>query len=115
MLDLGLGLTIAMMLLLSPLGWVYHSPLLFVTLVAAWYADNGSMTRPVKRMLVLAWLLSSVPSVLLPAATLVEPWSVLVWASLPFYALLAFNIVVAIVILRLRTAAPARAPTGRPS
>lgn len=64
-LNLGLALTLPLMLLLTPLGWLYYFPLLFLSAVILW-RESGALAQPewLRGGLVLALMLSAVPQVM---------------------------------------------------
>jgi alpha-1,2-mannosyltransferase len=95
--DLGFGLTLALMLLVSPLGWIYYLPLMLIALAGAWRVSG-----PLKWALVVAWILSTVPTPVLQAVEVNDPLSWFTWASVYFYAALAFTLALGIILWRLR-------------
>jgi hypothetical protein len=101
--SLGFGLSLALMLLLSPLGWMYYFPVLFIALISAWGAAGTFGMADYKRAIVLAWLLSTVPTPLVASKMLNEPLICLTWAAVYFYALLAFSAILGSMLYRLRT------------
>jgi hypothetical protein len=95
--DLGFGLTLALMILVSPLGWIYYLPLMLISIAGAWRVSG-----PLKWALVVAWILSTVPTPVLQAADVNDPLSWFTWASVYFYAALAFTLALGFILLRLR-------------
>jgi hypothetical protein len=95
--DLGFGLTLALMLLASPLGWIYYLPLMLIAVAGAWRVSG-----PLKWALVVAWILSTVPTPVRQAAEVVDPLSWFTWASIYFYAALAFTLALGLIMWRLR-------------
>ena len=53
--DLGYGLTLAVMLLVSPLGWMYYFPLLLLPGYAVWLLTREGRLRPLRWGLLVAW------------------------------------------------------------
>lgn len=94
-LDLGFGLCLALMLLLSPLGWMYYFPLLLPAGVAAWTVCGTPELKRLRWPLVIIWLASTIPIPLVKAPALNDPLSWFTWAGLHFYALLAFSLILA--------------------
>lgn len=68
-LNLGLALTLPLMLLLTPLGWLYYFPLLFLSAVILW-RESTALARPewLRGGLVFALMLSAVPQVMSAAS-----------------------------------------------
>jgi hypothetical protein len=95
--DLGFGLALGLMLLLSPLGWVYYLALMLIAVVGAWRVSG-----PLKWALVAAWILSTVPTPVLQAAEVNDPLGWFTWASVYFYAALAFTLALGLIMWRLR-------------
>jgi hypothetical protein len=95
--DLGFGLTLGLMLLVSPLGWVYYLPLMLIAVAGAWRVSG-----PLKWALVAAWILSTIPTPVLQAVEVNDSLSWFTWASVYFYAALAFTLALGLVMWRLR-------------
>ena len=90
--DLGFSLTITGMLLISPLGWMYYFPVLIIPATVAWRLSGRLDSRIRRRaMIILAWLLSTVPHFLIPSAELNTPQLWFTWAGVYFYSLLLFS------------------------
>ena len=90
--DLGFSLTIPLMFLISPLGWMYYFPALLIPAAVAWrISSQGPARRWDKPILGLAWVLSSVPHLLMRSAELNRPVHWFTWAGYYFYALLLFT------------------------
>ena len=89
--DFGMGFALVLALLLSPLGWMYYFPILFVVGWAAWYWTGLTLPRRLRWPLIGAWLLSTVPQLLWPLGEISGPLLWLGGASLYFYALLLFG------------------------
>jgi hypothetical protein len=85
------------MLLASPLGWIYYLPLMLIAVAGAWRVSG-----PLKWALVVAWILSTVPTPVRQAAEVVDPLSWFTWASIYFYAALAFTLALGLIMWRLR-------------
>lgn len=74
--DLGFSLTIPLMLLISPLGWIYYFPLLLIPMAAAWRILPGDQRgKRLRTWLGAAWALTSLPSWFV-TADLITPASV---------------------------------------
>lgn len=90
--DLAFSACLVLMLLVSPLGWIYYFQVLLIPLVVIW---EGSSTLPRGRafrwLVVLAWMLSTVPSTQ-SRGTLSsgDPGISLGWAETYFFALVLF-------------------------
>jgi hypothetical protein len=93
--DLSFGLSLVVMLLVSPLGWMYYFPLLIVPAYAVWRVTREGRMRAVRRGLFLAWGLSTIPTPMVWASEANDPARWLADNSLYFYALFAMFIVVA--------------------
>jgi hypothetical protein len=81
--DFAFALTVLAMLLVSPLGWMYYFPSLAIPALVLWRAGAG-------RACAVAWLLSTVPHLLVPSARFNDPLAWFTWAGCYFYALLLF-------------------------
>ncbi|HOQ59026.1 MAG TPA: glycosyltransferase family 87 protein [Vicinamibacterales bacterium] len=103
--DLGYGLTLAVMLLVSPLGWMYYFPVLLLPGYAVWLLTRGGRMRLLRLGLLAAWGLSAVPSTMVQAMDANEPIGWFTSNSRYFYALVVFAAVLG--------AAAARAPGPR--
>ena len=57
----GFALSLALMLLLSPLGWIYYFPILFIALLLLW---RETQTQGQRLTLVLAGLMSGIPQLI---------------------------------------------------
>lgn len=88
--DLTFSLALALMLLLSPLGWMYYFPILFIGVFVIWQQTADGPLRRARWALLPAWLLSNVPTVQHLAAELTDPLGWWTWNSVYFYALLLF-------------------------
>jgi len=90
--DLAFSACLVLMLLVSPLGWMYYFQVLLIPLVTIW---EGSGTLPGGRafrwLAVLAWMLSTVPRLQGegPGGG-GDPGVILGWAGAYFYALALF-------------------------
>jgi hypothetical protein len=92
--DLGFSLTITGMLLISPLGWMYYFPTLLIPAVVAWRVVRGLEARIwYQAIIILAWLLSTIPHALIPAPQMDSPQLWFFWAGVYFYALLLFSFI----------------------
>ena len=103
--DVGFGLAIVSMLLLSPLGWIYYFPLLIIPMIVIW---QGCRTLRLSRyyliLLLTAWLLSSFPHPLIPSEDINNPWQWFILAGTYLYALLLLTILLTFVQQRARSA-----------
>lgn len=83
------ALTLPAMLLLSPLGWIYYFPLLFITLVVVW---NLAVPLPKHRIyrliLILGVAPTVIPTALIPSADMNTPIDWFFGAGVYFYTLL---------------------------
>jgi hypothetical protein len=95
--DLGFGLTLALMLLVSPLGWVYYLSLMLIAIVGAWRVSG-----PLRWGIVVAWILSTIPTPVLQAVEVNDPLSWFTSASVYFYAALAFALTLGLIMWRFR-------------
>ena len=102
--DLGVSMTLVAMLLISPLGWMYYFPLLFLPAVVAWrVSDMFVSASRYKATIVLAWLLSTIPSIYIPAPELNRPIDWFTWVGAYCYALLIFSVILVVLSYRLNT------------
>ena len=91
--DIGYSLTIVAMLLISPFGWMYYFPVLFIPLLVVWNASSTlQASKLYKPLLVGAWILSSIPTWLINSeeTAMNQP---LIWFTTSgyyFYALIIF-------------------------
>ena len=104
--NFGFSFTIVAMLLISPFGWMYYFPSLVIPLLVLWRALSARRFSDLyKFMVVIAWVLSSIPTVLVNSeeTALNEP---IIWftsAGYYFYALLAFGVLILVISSRLHT------------
>ncbi len=90
--DVGFAGTIVAMLLISPLGWMYYFPLLLIPGAVLWrLSEDLASRRRWQAGVALAWLLSTVPHLLVPAAQFNNPVEWFTFAGAYFYALLVFG------------------------
>jgi hypothetical protein len=99
--DLGYGLTIASMLIISPLGWMYYFPFLALPGYAVWVVTRERRMRRHKVLLGLAWVLSTIPTQMVRAADANDPTAWFTLDSVYFYALVVLTGVVAHVLRQL--------------
>ncbi len=86
--DLGFGLTIVLMLLLSPLGWAYYFSVLLLPLVLAWiYSGDLAARTRFRAGLIAAGLLCAAPLPLLDAAEIDSNLDRLLLSGVYFYGL----------------------------
>jgi hypothetical protein len=103
--DLGFSLTIPLMFLISPLGWMYYFPALLIPAAVAWRISNQApIKRYYKPIIALAWVLSTVPHFFIPSAEANCPVVWFTWAGYYFYALLLFTGLLLWMSLRLTKA-----------
>lgn len=91
--DMGFSLTIVAMLLISPLGWMYYFPTLIISLLVAWHASSAlNYSKLFKSLLVVTWILSSIPTTLINSEEIAmnQPMIWFTSAGYYFYALIAF-------------------------
>ena len=114
--DLGYGLTLAVMLLVSPLGWMYYFPLLLLPGYTVWRltGDDGRMRR-LRWGLLVAWGLSTIPTTMVRAADANDPLGWFTGNSLYFYALVVFAIVLSAALARTDRLKPACSIPGADS
>ncbi len=91
--DLGFCLTLVLMLLISPLGWLYYFPLLLPVFVLVWNhtepAEGSWKGLGTHRWLLIgAFVLSCIPKNLIAASELNSPLDWFVWGGVYFYSLL---------------------------
>jgi hypothetical protein len=92
--DLAFSLSIPVMLLASPLGWMYYFPALLLPLAIGWRAVGDlPRPRPYRVALVIGWLLSTVPRLIISAPDVRGPIDWFLWGGVFFYALLVFTFV----------------------
>lgn len=86
--DLGYGLTLTSMLLISPLGWMYYFPLLVLPAYLIWTLTRSRANMLLRLGLILAWALSSIPTPLRQANEVNDAVGWFTSDSLYHYALL---------------------------
>ncbi len=89
--DLLFSLGLVIMLLASPLGWMYYFPYLIIPFLTAWLAVKG-MERWLAGLLIAGWVLSTIPHQVVPSAE-IAPAHMFLWGGSYFYALLIFQAV----------------------
>ncbi len=89
--DLLFSLGLVVMLLASPLGWMYYFPYLIIPFLAAWLAVK-QRDKLLAGLLIAGWLLSTIPHQIVPSAE-IEPVHMFLWGGSYFYALLVFQAV----------------------
>ena len=99
--DLGYGLTLTVMLLVSPLGWMYYFPLLLVPGYTVWSLTRHGSMRPLRRGLLVAWALSTIPTSMVRATDVNDPRGWFTSNSVYFYALCVLAIVVSRALVRV--------------
>jgi len=101
--DLGFSLTIVGMLLISPLGWMYYFTILIIPAAVAWRLARGLGSHIwYQIIIVLAWILSTIPHYLIPSAGVNTPLLWFTWAGFYFYALLLFSFILVSLAQRLQ-------------
>ncbi len=108
--DLGFGLTLAVMLLVSPLGWMYYFPLLLIPGYTVWSLTRDGRQRVLCWGLVAAWGLSTIPTSMVRAADAIAPLGWFTIYSVYFYALLTLTIVVSCALVRAALPSAAAGP-----
>ena len=93
--DLGFGLTMIVMLLVSPLGWMYYFPLLALPAHLLWSAAAERRCFRLRAGVVVAWGLSTIPLSMIRSADVINPSRWLTLDSLYFYALFILMCLVA--------------------
>jgi hypothetical protein len=90
--DLPLAVAVPVMLLVSPLGWMYYFPFLLLPLAVLWRASLGLKDRrTIRLLLVVAWLLSAVPNPAIPPRDIGgNPAIIFIRSGVYFYTLLMF-------------------------
>ncbi len=107
--DLAFALTIIGMLLISPLGWMYYFPVLLIPLAVAWRASGDlAPGKRYKILIIAAWVLSSIPHLLIPSAEVNGLAMIFFWGGMYFYSLLLLAAILFGLVLRLRRRRPAR-------
>ena len=91
--DLGYGLTLVVMLLVSPLGWMYYFPLLVLPGYAIWSLTRHGRLRLATWGLIGAWVLSTIPTSMVRATDVNDPVGWFTSNSIYFYALCLLAIV----------------------
>lgn len=100
--DLTFSLALALMLLLSPVAWIYYFPIQFVGVLVFWRATAQHELRKLRWGLLPAWLLSNIPTAQHQVAELTDPLGWWTWNSIYFYALVIFTGLVAYREIRKR-------------
>ena len=77
--DLGFGLTLAAMLLMSPLGWMYYFPILCVPGYAVWSLARRVGRRSLACGCVVTWMMSNIPTSMVRAPDVNAP---LAWMTI---------------------------------
>ena len=99
--DLGYGLTLTAMLLVSPLGWMYYFPLLVIPGYVLWSLTCRGRIRSLRWGLYVAWGLSTIPTSMVKAPDVNDPLGWFTVNSVYFYALLILAIVVSRALMRV--------------
>jgi hypothetical protein len=100
--DLGFSLTTTGMLLISPLGWMYYFTVLIIPAAVAWRLSMRLDSRiRYQAIIILAWLLSTIPHSLIPPAEVNTPQLWFTWAGVYFYSLLLFSFLLIILARQL--------------
>lgn len=90
--DLGFSLTIVAMFLISPLGWMYYFPALLIPLIVVWrIADNLPAVNRYKLAIAFAWILSTIPSLLIQSSELNHAPVWFTWCGFHFYSLVIIS------------------------
>ena len=96
--DLVFSLGIVFMLLLSPLGWMYYFVLLIIPVIILWQVKDTRYITYFRVLIIIAWILSSIPHVLTPSPE-IKTIDMFVWGGSYFYALLLFSFLILWAIL----------------
>lgn len=103
--DLGFSLTITGMLLISPLGWMYYFTVLLIPAVVSWRLVRRLEARiRYQAVILLAWLLSTIPHSLIRAPDMNSPHLWFFWAGPYFTALLLFSFILGSLARHLKEA-----------
>jgi alpha-1,2-mannosyltransferase len=95
--DILVALTIPAMLLLSPLGWMYYFPMLFICFIVIWNLTKNLSNRRIYRLLLaLGTVPTIIPNPLVPSAE-VTPKAWLWDEGRYFYMLLLIFIMIAVI------------------
>ena len=99
--SLGFGFALVAMLLVSPLGWIYYFPVLLLPMavVIQWSHTRAGLART-RRILLGAWILTSLPVPLIPAQSMDSDWFWSYLASIYCFGLLVFAVTLAWLGLR---------------
>ncbi len=94
--DLAFSFCVVIMLLVSPFGWMYYFPFLFIPFVVLWRASFSlEHGRTYRLLIALAWVLSTVPRFIVPIAVLEGDLVIIFgWAGAYFYALAVLSIMI---------------------
>jgi hypothetical protein len=92
--DLVFSLALVEMLLISPYGWLYYFPILILPMIVAWrFVKNNNFNSVSKFLIILIWVLTTIPTPLISAEDL-KMNQPIVWftsVGIYFYALLALT------------------------
>jgi hypothetical protein len=99
--DLGYGLTLTVMLLVSPLGWMYYFPLLLLPGYTVWSLTRDASMRSLRWGLLLAWGMSTIPTSMVRAMDVNDPFGWFTSNSVYFYALFTMAVVVSRALVRV--------------
>lgn len=100
--DLVFCLAIVVMLLVSPLGWMYYFMLLLLPVLVIWRAAERSIHKNLYRgLIIFAWVSSTIPHWLVPSKD-VTPLVIFFWAGVYTYTLVLFSGVLMAVISECR-------------
>jgi hypothetical protein len=95
--DLDFSLAIVAMLLISPLGWMYYFSILVLPIIVIWNSIQESNMLRIRYWVVVAWLLSTIPSVQNYFINL-DPLSSLTIGGVYFYALINFLLIFSVIL-----------------
>ena len=107
--DLGYGLTVTVMLLVSPLGWMYYFPLLLLPGYTVWSLTRHRNMRSLRWGLLVAWGMSTIPVSMVRAMDVNDPIEWFTTNSIYFYALFTMAIVVSRALVRCESTVRRRA------
>ena len=98
--DLSFSLAVVLMCLVAPLGWIYYFVLLLIPLCVIWQACEVLGKTHLRPALMIAWILSSVPSLLLQPDEM-KRIHILFPSGLYFFALIIFAMLLAVLLHKI--------------
>lgn len=101
--DVGYSLTVVLLLLISPLGWMYYFPILLIPVIVVWKtADQFRFSAFYKTAIGVAWILSTIPSLNTQDEEVIRRALWYSWSGGYFYALLLLAGTLAVLAHRMR-------------